>query len=68
MDLPPIRAGEGHALDNFALHVQALVGLLGTMEDQGEAELCVVPMLILKNCLQNIPVALNDMSTGEKVK
>ncbi len=39
LDLPSIRAGDGYALDNFALHVQALVGLLGSMEDQGRAEL-----------------------------
>jgi len=39
MDLPPIRVGDGHALDNFSLRVQALVGLLNTMEDQGQAEL-----------------------------
>lgn len=39
MGLPHIRAGDGHALDNFALRVQALVGLLGTMEEQGKAEM-----------------------------
>ena len=39
MALPPVRSGDGHALDAFALRVQALVGLLRTMDDQGNAEL-----------------------------
>ncbi|KAL3976614.1 thrombopoietin [Sarotherodon galilaeus] len=39
LELPPIRAGDGWTLDNFALRVQALVGLLSTMGDQGRAEL-----------------------------
>ncbi|XP_025760072.1 uncharacterized protein LOC112844660 [Oreochromis niloticus] len=39
LELPPIRAGDGQSLDNFALRVQALVGLLSTMGDQGRAEL-----------------------------
>ncbi len=38
LDLPSIRAGNGYALDNFALHVQAPAGLLSSMEDQGGAE------------------------------
>ncbi|KAL3977711.1 MFS transporter (organic anion transporter) [Sarotherodon galilaeus] len=39
LELPPIRAGDGRTLDNFALRVQALVGLLSTMGDQGQTEL-----------------------------
>ena len=39
MALPPVRPGDGHALDAFALRVQALVGLLKTMANQGNAEL-----------------------------
>ncbi|KAL3975387.1 gephyrin [Sarotherodon galilaeus] len=39
LELPPIRAGDGRTLDNFALRMQALVGLLGTMGDQGRTEL-----------------------------
>ncbi|XP_026032619.1 uncharacterized protein LOC113027212 [Astatotilapia calliptera] len=39
LELPPIRAGDGQSLDNFALRVQALVGLLSTMGEQGRAEL-----------------------------
>ncbi|KAL3999531.1 AP-5 complex subunit zeta-1 [Sarotherodon galilaeus] len=39
LELPPIRAGDGRTLDNFALRVQALVGLLSTMGDQGRTEL-----------------------------
>lgn len=37
LELPPIRVGDGHTLDNFALCVQALVGLLSTMDDQGHS-------------------------------
>ncbi|KAL3976382.1 hypothetical protein ACER0C_022268 [Sarotherodon galilaeus] len=39
LELPPIRAGDGRTLDNFALRVQALVGLLSTIGDQGRTEL-----------------------------
>ncbi|KAL4007454.1 hypothetical protein ACER0C_001306 [Sarotherodon galilaeus] len=39
LELPPIRAGDGRTLDNFALRVQALVGLLSTMGNQGQTEL-----------------------------
>lgn len=67
MDLPPITVGDGHALDNFALRVQALVGLLGTMEWSRTA-LWLSWIVSLKSCLQNTPVTLNDMSTGEKEK
>lgn len=39
MALPPVRPGDGHGLDAFALRVQALIGLLRTMAGQGNAEL-----------------------------
>ena len=39
MDLPAIRAGDGRALDQFSLRVQALVGLLKSMGSEGLSEL-----------------------------
>ena len=35
MDMPAIRVGDGRALDQFALRVQALVGLLQSMGSEG---------------------------------
>lgn len=56
-------------INNFGLRVQALVGLLSTMGDQGQNYI-VGPMLIacLKSCLQSILVALNGMFIGNKEK
>ncbi|KAG1926140.1 guanine nucleotide-binding protein G(I)/G(S)/G(O) subunit gamma-2 [Pimephales promelas] len=39
MDSPDIRRGDNEAFDNFALHIRALVGMLETLGDEGEAEL-----------------------------
>lgn len=36
MDLSIVRDGDGLALDEFVLCVQALVGLLGTMVKEGQ--------------------------------
>lgn len=67
-DLPPIRAG-GHALDNFALRVQALVCLLDTIEAQGEAGLLCG--FRVDHLLEKLPAEhsrrFKNMSTGEKV-
>ncbi|KAL0171399.1 hypothetical protein M9458_031710, partial [Cirrhinus mrigala] len=39
MDSPDIRRGDTEAFDKFALHIRALVGMLETLGDKGEAEL-----------------------------
>ncbi|XP_026075540.1 uncharacterized protein LOC113054305 [Carassius auratus] len=39
MDSPDIRRGDTEAFDNFALQIRALVGMLETLGDKGEAEL-----------------------------
>lgn len=39
MDSPDIRRGDTEAFDKFALQIRALVGMLETLGDEGEAEL-----------------------------
>lgn len=38
-NLPAIRAGDEHALDGFSLHVQAIVGMLKSLKEDGMEEL-----------------------------
>lgn len=39
LDMPALRSGDGQALDQFSLHIQALVGLLQSMSRDGLSEL-----------------------------